>query len=123
MGYTTAISQDLRIAIIRMDALKVPTKLISNYTGIALRTVQLIIAIYNLTGEYGPKKERSTGSNRKLSGELIKFIIQLATEVPDCQLTDIQACLRDEKGIDVSVSTIWRALTRAGYSLKSVGLT
>ena len=39
---------------------------------------------------------------------------------PDSQLADYRRYLSNERNIDVSVSTIWRTLHRAGYSQKTV---
>lgn len=49
------VSTDVRLIVIRMNALDVPTNLISYYTGIAPRTVQHIVHIYKTTGKYQSK--------------------------------------------------------------------
>lgn len=61
------ISDDLRMAVLQMDAHGEPTDKICAYTGVSLRSVQRFIQIYHETGEY--RSKRSTGRRPVLSAQ------------------------------------------------------
>jgi transposase len=50
----------------------------------------------------------------------LKYILGVLAQNCDSYLDEIQSRLRRNCETNVSLSTIWRALNRAGYSLKKV---
>jgi hypothetical protein len=72
------ISDDLRMAIIRMDLLGVPKVDIQSYTGVPLRSVQRYTQIYRETGEYCSKK--STGRRGVLTTHDVEVGLEFPTE-------------------------------------------
>jgi hypothetical protein len=77
------VSQDLRIAIIRMASLDVHTSTISLFTAVPTRTIQDIVLKFNRTGTYGNAPKRRKGPSSKLSEDDIKVSPLLNT----CPLT------------------------------------
>lgn len=127
------VSKPVRMIVVRMAASKVATKLISYYTDIPLRTIQNIIHTFRTTGSLGMTERE--GRPGKLNAEIMEVyssrychywilnnhqdLIAHVTAYPDRQLRDYQRYL-GEHGVHVSISTIWRALHRAGMSQKTV---
>jgi hypothetical protein len=72
------ISDDLRMAIIRMDLLGVPKVDIQSYTGVPLRSIQRYTQIYRETGEYRSKK--STGRRAVLTTHDVAVGLDFLTE-------------------------------------------
>jgi len=130
-----AVSRDLRMAIINMYSLGVPTVTISRYTGVSRRAIQYFVAFYNKHGTVKEEQPRP-GRKRKLSYNDIKvswstyhqhysnitqYILTLLDSTPDIQLSDIAKHLRTDRNVEVDISTIWRGLVKkAGWTLKCV---
>src|SRR5258708_18943249 len=50
----------------------------------------------------------------------IQYLCGLVHHSPDAYLDEMQALLEERRGIKVHKSTVWRALTRSGFTMKKV---
>jgi hypothetical protein len=138
MPYGVRLSQDLREVVLYMRTMLTNSKIIE-YTGLPKSTVNSIIQVYNTTGRIGnspePGKKAIPTSRSKLSeGEVdvctlsliymmlidqIQYILTILNDAPATYLEDIRLMLKGV-GVEVHTSTIWRALKRRNYSMKTV---
>lgn len=69
-------------------------------------------------GSVAPKPQgRRPGTVGKLAAH-IGFLTERVEAAPDVTLQELAAALREARGIEVQLSSIHRALIRAGYSYK-----
>ena len=54
---------------------------------------------------------------------IIQYLTSLIEHTPDIHLSELQQLLKIQQGMSVSVSTIWRSLHLAGYSMKQVSIS
>ncbi|KAJ7347840.1 hypothetical protein DFH08DRAFT_699101 [Mycena albidolilacea] len=115
------ISEDLRWAIIRMDSLRVPIDKIARYTDISERQVYHIINCFGATGHVlTATQKKKTGRTRHLSTQDVAYLHGCLDQSCDKYLEDLQVGLEETCGRAVSLSTIWRALKRSGYTMVKV---
>jgi hypothetical protein len=50
----------------------------------------------------------------------MQVLFAMVEDTPDMYLEELRVQLQSHCGIQVSMSTIWRALTRGGYTMKKV---
>jgi hypothetical protein len=53
----------------------------------------------------------------------MQYILALLDHTPDIQLSDVAKHLKNDRNVDVDISTVWRGLVKkAGWTLKCVSL-
>ncbi|KAI0363219.1 hypothetical protein BV20DRAFT_958735 [Pilatotrama ljubarskyi] len=120
------ISDDLRWAIIRMsegEGLDLDT--ISRYTNVSTRQILRILAVWRSTGtirrELDAPVERR-GRKRHLSmDDFLQYAVN-DSEGKDRFLDELRLMLEEATGKRCSLSTVWRALQRSGYTMKRVSV-
>ena len=50
----------------------------------------------------------------------IQYLCGLVRHSPDAYLDEMQALLEERRGVEVHRSTVWRALTQSGFTMKKV---
>ncbi|KAF8593027.1 hypothetical protein BDV93DRAFT_482585, partial [Ceratobasidium sp. AG-I] len=89
-------------------------------TGVGIRTVEITLARYELTGSASrePVDHALLGRPRILSFENVLFVIGKVRQKPDIFLDELQEVLMVQCGVECDLSTIWRALKRSGFTMK-----
>jgi transposase len=130
------VSEDLCWVIVRMEPL-LSRGDIETYTGVSKRNIRRILARWRSTGEVKARKDRrlrgrprhltsddvavSTGSLNFVSLlRKFKFIHGSLNRHCDTYLDEIQEGLLETCGVEASVTNIWRAMRRSGYTMKKV---
>jgi len=120
-GHT--LPMEVHLIIVRLSDY-LPKEEISVYTGIPLRTVERILAYFHLTGtikHLDPARiAQQPTSRRQLSDLDIQCLFGVIDRNPDLYLDELQEVLSQQCGKDVSKSTIWRALSKGGFTMKKI---
>ena len=51
---------------------------------------------------------------------IIQFLVGKINHTPDVYLEELREALEEESGVKVTISSIWKALKRKGYTMKKV---
>ncbi|KAJ7321065.1 hypothetical protein DFH08DRAFT_818879 [Mycena albidolilacea] len=97
---------------------------ISTLTGVGKRTVERLMSDYRKYGNaahWGPRRSLR-GQKRKLKARNVEFLRGYIRFRNDPYLQEMKETLEERVGVEASDSTVWRALTRTGFTLKKVGL-
>ncbi|KAJ7210316.1 hypothetical protein B0H12DRAFT_1079714 [Mycena haematopus] len=114
------ISVDLRWAIVRMHPLFSLDKLAA-YTGVSSRQIQRIMARFRVSGDVlSATQRKKTGRTRHLTSNEVAFLHGCLDLSCDQYLDELQQALVETCGRYVSLSTVWRALKRSGYTMMKV---
>ncbi|KAJ7161101.1 Homeodomain-like protein [Mycena filopes] len=115
------ITEDLRWAIVRMHHLGVKVDTIALYTDVSKRQIYRIINRFLMTGKVlSPTQRRKTGRTRHLTTDDVAYLHGCLDQSCDKYLEELQLGLEETCGRTVSLSTIWRALKRSGYTMVKV---
>ncbi|KAJ7840138.1 Homeodomain-like protein [Mycena leptocephala] len=121
MGKGKPISEDLRWAIVRMYTLGVSIGRISAYTDVSKRQIYRLINRFLTTGKVlTATQRRKTGRTRHLTTDDVAYLHGSLERSCDHYLEELQLGLAETCGRAVSLSTIWRALKRSGYTMVKV---
>ena len=86
--------------------------------GVSASTAVRLSAAHRSHGSVAPKLQgRAPGSTGKLAAH-IDFLLERVKSEPDSTLQELAEALREVRGVEVQLSSIHRALIRAGYSYK-----
>ncbi|KAJ3719075.1 hypothetical protein DFJ43DRAFT_980572, partial [Lentinula guzmanii] len=86
-----------------------------------LRVVQRILHLWKEIGEVS-RRRKGRGRAQILNCSQCQMLVALLEHSPDILLDELQSELSTQYGIDVSLATMTRTLTRLGYSRKKVRL-
>ena len=128
-------SPEVQEIIVRLSKFH-DTFTISAYTGVSVRCIRRILRYYFENGRLQTSKPRD-GRKRKLrdidANVSVSFLLNInyllysqymletvLRNTPDVYLDEIQQMILYNCGQEVSKSTIWRTLERAGFTLKKV---
>jgi len=113
-----ALSPHIHIIIIRLSYILTKQD-ISVYTGISLRTIERILAYFKKHGAISEPERRVT-TQRMLAKDDVATLFEIVKSAPDLYLDELQEVLSMECGQHVSKGTIWKTLTRAGFTMKKI---
>jgi transposase len=86
--------------------------------GVSASTAVRLAAAHRCDGTIAAKPQgRAPGTAGKLAAHM-DFLIERVTSEPDITLQELADALRGSRGVEVQLSSIHRALVRAGYSYK-----
>ena len=86
--------------------------------GVSASTAVRFAAAYRRHGNVAPKRQgRAPGTAGKLAAH-IGFLLERVKSEPDMTLQELADALREDRGVEVHLSSIHRALIRSGYSYK-----
>ena len=86
--------------------------------GVSASTAVRLAAAYRRDGTIAAKPQgRAPGTAGKLAAHM-DFLVGKVTSEPDITLQELADALRETRGVEVQLSSIHRALIRAGYSYK-----
>ena len=86
--------------------------------GVSASTAVRLAAAQRLQGHVAPKPQgRAPGTAGKLAAHHV-FLLELVRAEPDITLKELAGALAEAHGIRVQLSSVHRALRRAGYSYK-----
>lgn len=86
--------------------------------GVSASTAVRLAAAQRRDGNIAPKRQgRAPGTVGKLAVHL-DFLIERVRSEPDITLRELADALSEARGVEVQLSSIHRALIRAGYSYK-----
>ncbi len=86
--------------------------------GVSPSTAVRLAAAHRRHGSVAPKPQgRTAGSVGKLAAH-IGLLLERVKSEPDTTLQELADALRQARGVEVHLSSIHRALIRAGYSYK-----
>ena len=117
-GYST----DLRWGILWLHRYKqLNYRSIANLLYIHPSTVSRVVTRYNTTRDVAPITEYKHGPPSILEHpELLNVIIEAILAHPSIYLSELRECLHQVAGIEISISTIYRALKRLGFTRKKL---
>ena len=86
--------------------------------GVSASTAVRLAAAHRRDGDLSPKVQgRAPGTVGKLVAH-VGFLIERVERAPDITLQELAEDLKKTRGVEVQLSSIHRALKRAGYSYK-----
>ncbi|KAJ6558815.1 Homeodomain-like protein [Mycena vulgaris] len=115
------LSQDLRWSLLKM-ARTHDIATISKLTGVGKRTIERLMSDYRKYGtaaRWGPGRSLR-GQKRKLSTQNVEFLRGYIRFRNDPYLQELKDALEERVGVEVSDTTVWRTLTRTGFTMKKV---
>lgn len=111
-------SVDLRERIVGYVASGHPARAAARVFGVSASTAVRLAAAYRRHRSVAPKRQgRPPGKVGKLAPH-IGFLIEVVRSDPDITLRELAGALEEAEGVRVQLSSIHRALARAGYSYK-----
>ena len=86
--------------------------------GVSPSTAVRLAAAHRRDGNIAPKAQgRAPGTAGKLAAHM-DFLLDRVKSAPDITLQELADALSEARGVEVQLSSIHRALNRAGYSYK-----
>lgn len=111
-------SLDLRERIVRYVEEGHSARAAAQVFGVSASTAVRLAAARRCEGSIAPKPQgRAPGTTGKLVAHL-DFLVERVRCEPDITLQELATELREARGVEVQLSSIHRALIRAGYSYK-----
>ena len=111
-----AYSQDLRDRVIDAALSGMPARHAAERFGVGIATAIVWVRRARETGERTARRQgQPRRSKLDPQGE---FLLGLIAKAPDMTLVEMQARLRDERGVSASIGTIWTFLDRCGLTVK-----
>jgi len=113
-----AYSLDLRERIVGYVAQGHSARAAARVFGVSASTAVRLAAAHRRRRSVTPKRQgRPPGKVGKLAPHM-GFLIEVVTSDPDITLRELAGALEEAEGVRVQLSSIHRALVRAGYSYK-----
>lgn len=113
-----AYSLDLRERIVGYVAEGHSARAAARVFGVSASTAVRLAAAHRRRRSVAPKRQgRPPGKAGKLAPH-IGFLIEVVRSDPDITLRELAGALEEAEGVRVQLSSIHRALVRAGYSYK-----
>jgi transposase len=111
-------SMDLRERIWRYIAAGHSRRAAAHVFGVSASTAVRLAAAHRDRGAITPKRQgRAPGSAGKLAPHMA-FLAEIVRAEPDITLKELAGALEETHGVSVQLSSIHRALIRAGFSYK-----
>lgn len=111
-------SMDLRERIWRYIAAGHSRRAAACVFGVSASTAVRLAAAYRDRGVITPKRQgRAAGTAGKLAPHMA-FLTEIVRAEPDITLKELAGALEETHGVSVQLSSIHRALIRAGFSYK-----
>lgn len=111
-------SLDLRERIVGYVAEGHAARAAGRVFGVSASTAVRLAAAHRRDGDIAAKPQgRAPGTTGKLAAHIV-FLVDRVKAAPDITLQELADALRQTKGVEVQLSSIHRALIRAGYSYK-----
>ena len=111
-------SMDLRERVSRYIAAGHSRRAAGHVFGVSASTAVRLAAEYRDRGAVTPKRQgRMPGTSGKRAAH-IAFLVGIVRAEPDITLKEMAGALEDAHGVSVQLSSIHRALIRAGFSYK-----
>jgi len=111
-------SQDLRKRVFEYIAAGHSRRAAARVFGVSASTAVRLAASHRDRGDIAPRRQgRAPGTAGKLAPH-IDFLIEIVRAEPDITLQELAGALAEEHGVSVQLSSIHRALVRAGLSYK-----
>ena len=86
--------------------------------GVSASTAVRVVAEFRATGSLAPKRQgRAPGTRGKLAPHIL-FLVEVVQAEPDITLRELSGALSGTYGVTVELSSLHRALVRAGLSYK-----
>jgi transposase len=114
------ISDDLKLAALRLRACRDSDKEVGRIMGISLSTLSRIRHRYHLTGSVSCAPPVNKGRPRRLLSVDVRYLISLARHNPTLFLDEYSKRLRQWRYLPASLSTIHLTFERAGLRVKQV---
>ncbi|KIL55693.1 hypothetical protein M378DRAFT_17709 [Amanita muscaria Koide BX008] len=114
------LSDGLRAVILNMSiSMDIPS--IIHHTRCKKRTIERVLSDYRRRGTVMRDHLRELrGAKCVLTAADVRFLRGTVRHSPEIYLDEMQEIMEDRLGVDVSESTIWRALRRSGFTLKKL---
>lgn len=113
-----AYSQDLRRRVCDYVASGHSCRAAGRVFGVSASTAVRLVAEQRRTGSLAPKRQgRAPGTAGKLAPHLA-FLVEIVGAEPDVTLAELARALAGTHGLRVELSSIHRALVRAGLTYK-----
>ncbi|CAE6459484.1 unnamed protein product [Rhizoctonia solani] len=108
----------IRASVVRMLALDLDLPLILVISGLSEQTIWSIRKRWEEEGLFRARKPVGVGRPRILDIGDVWYLCDRLAQDPDVYLDELQRELSNAAGIDVHISTVWRALQRLGVTRK-----
>lgn len=112
------LSHDLRVRVLNaylesQDSYEV----VAERFGVSIRFIRDLVKLYKETGSVEPRPHGG-GAPQRLSAEDMDALKRWVTAHPDWYAREFKQRLETERGVNVSLSTVERALKRLDFTLK-----
>ncbi|KAG8681062.1 hypothetical protein FRC09_017781, partial [Ceratobasidium sp. 395] len=115
------ISNDIRWTIVRLSGLRVPARVTAAVVDVCERSVQYVNKLFRTTGNVDPPPGiLPMGRPRIYGNDAVEYLLQQITREPDMYLDEMEADLANTFGVDSSIRTVSRTLTRSGVTRKKL---
>lgn len=111
------LSEDLRIRVIRAVEAGASRRQAAERFGVSVASAVRGVREWRATGQTAP---RPRGGDRR-SGRIeaqADFLLAKVDEAPDTTLSELREALRDDRGLVVAISTLWRFFERRRVTFK-----
>jgi transposase len=111
------LSEDLRIRVIRAVEAGASRRQAAERFGVSVASAVRWVREWRATGQTAP---RPRGGDRR-SGRIeaqADFLLAKVDEAPDTTLSELREALRDDRGLVVAISTLWRFFERRRVTFK-----
>ena len=113
-----AYSMDLRERVFDYISAGHSCRAAARVFGVSASTAVRLVAGFREHGSIAPKVQgRAPGTAGKLAPHVV-FLVEIVTAEPDITLRELSGALIETHGLQVDLSSIHRALDRAGLSYK-----
>lgn len=136
MGHGETQPPQVHWIVVRLSAV-MPKENVSKFTGVSVRSVERILQHFRIYGtvkmddlrkERVPQRGQLKDVDLQVSADQlymhvlrrIQYIFGVINRTPDVYLDELQEMLDVNCEQEVSRATIWRALTRQGFTMKKV---
>ena len=114
---TKPLSNDLGCRVVASVDGGMSRRAAANRFGIAVSTAIKWVQVWYRTGSYQPRAQGGDKRSQRIEAHA-EEILALIEETPDMTLAEIAAHLKNEPGLRVSQSTVWRFFDRRGITFK-----
>ncbi|KAF8119206.1 Homeodomain-like protein [Boletus edulis] len=114
-------STDIQWAIVRLSKF-LDHERIGMCLNVSTRTVQRVLSHFHATGTIPNEKGGDEVVKRVRNKHLrdIDFLLGTVQKTPDLYLDELREILAQNCGVHVSLSSVWRTLRSAGFTMKKV---
>lgn len=111
------LSEDLRIRVIRAVEAGASRRQAAERFGVSVASAVRWVREWGATGRTAPRRRGGDRRSGRIEAQA-DFLLAKVDEAPDITLFELREALRDEQGLVVAISTLWRFFDRRRVTFK-----